>query len=204
MPHDDDTPPSSPLIERIAATLRRPVPLRADFDARVMAAVRAGRIEPRPSAAARTARWLREPRAVFVSPLAGLAIAAGLALVIVGAGVAVLASQRAAAHASVAAASNPVPGSRTPAAVQFVLLAPQAHTVSLAGDFNGWDAAHTPLRRAPSGLWSVDVPLAPGRYTYVFVVDGRRFVPDPSAPRAAGDDFGTPSSVVTVAARGVS
>ena len=80
----------------------------------------------------------------------------------------------------------------------FVFLAPEARSVALAGDFDGWDAARLPMRREGSGLWTVDVPLAPGRYQYAFVVDGRRFVADPSAPRATGDDFGTPTSVVTV------
>ena len=62
--------------------------------------------------------------------------------------------------------------------------------------------ARTPLtRQAAGGLWTVDIPLAPGRYTYAFVVDGRRFMADPAAPRSVGggDDFGTPTSVVTVA-----
>jgi len=44
----------------------------------------------------------------------------------------------------------------------------------------------------------IEVPLAPGRYGYAFVLDGRRFVADPAAPRALGDDFGAPTSVVTV------
>ena len=55
------------------------------------------------------------------------------------------------------------------------------------------------MRRDASGLWTLDVPLPPGRYQYAFVVDGRRFVADPAAPRAVGDDFGQPTSVVTVA-----
>jgi 1,4-alpha-glucan branching enzyme len=82
--------------------------------------------------------------------------------------------------------------------VTFLLSAPQARSVALAGDFNDWDASRVLMRREASGLWTVDVPLTPGRYRYVFVVDGRRFVADPAAPRAAGDDFGTPTSVVTV------
>ena len=82
--------------------------------------------------------------------------------------------------------------------VTFVLVAPEARTVALAGDFDGWDGTRMPLRRAASGLWTLDVPLAPGRYQYAFVVDGRRFVADPAAPRAVGDDFGQPNSVVTV------
>jgi len=42
------------------------------------------------------------------------------------------------------------------------------------------------------------VPLAPGRYRYAFLVDGSRWLADPAAPRARDDEFGTPSSVVTV------
>jgi 1,4-alpha-glucan branching enzyme len=53
-------------------------------------------------------------------------------------------------------------------------------------------------RARAGGLWTVTIPLTPGRHRYAFIVDGRRWVPDPGAPRAAGDDFDTPSSVVTV------
>ena len=180
--------PDDHLISRIAAELRRPVPLRPDFDARVMAAVR----RDIPSLPVRAWTWLREPRVVAMSPLGGLAMAAGLAgLLVVGA----------VSREPIADSRKPIADSREPiaaASVTFVLLAPQARSVALAGDFNDWDAARVLMRREASGLWTVDVPLTPGRYRYVFVVDGRRFVADPAAPRAAGDDFGTPTSVVTV------
>ena len=42
------------------------------------------------------------------------------------------------------------------------------------------------------------VPLDAGRYTYSFVVDGARWLRDPAAPAAPGDDFGRPSSVILV------
>jgi hypothetical protein len=44
------------------------------------------------------------------------------------------------------------------------------------------------------------VPLRPGRYRYTFIVDGT-WHRDPAAPRALEDDFGTPTSVITVAQR---
>jgi hypothetical protein len=50
-------------------------------------------------------------------------------------------------------------------------------------------------------MWTVEVPLAPGRHRYAFVVDDETWLPDPTAPRAPGADFGAPSSVVTVAER---
>ena len=86
----------------------------------------------------------------------------------------------------------------TAPSVTFVLVAPQAQRVALAGDFNDWDASRVLMRREARGSGRWTCRSAPGRYRYVFVVDGRRFVADPAAPRAAGDDFGTPTSVVTV------
>jgi 1,4-alpha-glucan branching enzyme len=66
------------------------------------------------------------------------------------------------------------------------------------GDFNRWDPNATPLRRSADGrTWTVAVPLPSGRHVYAFVVDGG-LTADPTAPRAAGDDFGEPSSVVVV------
>jgi hypothetical protein len=180
----------------VAGELRRPVPISPDFDARVMASVR----RAPPARAVRAWAWLREPRALAVSPLGGLAMAAGVAgLVFAG----MWGGQRGAGSRERGAASvEPGAGSVAAASVAptvtFVFLAPQARSVALAGDFDGWDAARLPMQRQGSGLWTVDVPLAPGRYQYAFVVDGRRFIADPSAPRATGDDFGTPTSVVTI------
>ena len=81
---------------------------------------------------------------------------------------------------------------------QFVLVAPRASSVALVGDFNDWDPARTPMRTSRDGLWATVVPLAPGRYRYAFLINGREWRADPSAPAALDDEFGTPSSVVTV------
>ncbi len=179
-----------PLIARVAAELRRPIEARPGLEARVMAAVR----QAPPALPARAWAWLREPR-LTLSPLGGLALAAGIAAVAIVGGLALGGGQR------VRAGAGTVEAPAGPAArplVTFVLVAPRARTVSLAGDFDGWDRAGLPMRREASGIWTVDIPLAPGRYRYAFVVDGRRFVADPTAPRAGDDDFGQPTSVVTV------
>jgi hypothetical protein len=182
-----------PLIGRIAAELRRPLPARPDFDQRVMAAVRRA-LPPLP---ARAWAWLREPRTLAVSPLGGLAVAAGLAALVLAGRWAAGAFGAGGSGARVAAAPAAAPAG--PSLVTFVFMAPAARSVAVVGDFDGWDRARMPMRREGSGLWTLDVPLAPGRYQYAFVVDGRRFVADPAAPRALGDDFGQPTSVVTVA-----
>ena len=72
-------PDDDPLIARVAGELRRPVVARASFDARVMAAIR--RAPPALPALAWT--WLREPRTLALSPLGGLAMAAGLAVLVI-------------------------------------------------------------------------------------------------------------------------
>jgi 1,4-alpha-glucan branching enzyme len=82
----------------------------------------------------------------------------------------------------------------------FVVVAPRAATVSLVGDFNDWDAARTPMQRTRKNesVWTAVIPLTPGRYRYGFLVDGVAWLADPAAPAARDDEFGTPSSVVTV------
>jgi hypothetical protein len=188
-----------PLLTAVAEELRRPVALSRDFDARVMAAVRAARPEGRVRGAI---RWLAEPRAVRVSPVGGLAAAAGLAGLILLSGQALEspAAGPGVVLRSVDAPSAPLTGPAEGATVQFVLAAPGANGVSLVGDFNDWDPSAMPLRPTADGaVWSVTVPLTPGRHEYAFVVDGTDWVPDPAAPPAPGADFGEPNSVVTVA-----
>jgi hypothetical protein len=80
--------------------------------------------------------------------------------------------------------------------VRFAVNLAAGEQVALIGDFNDWNPAATPLRRERGG-WSATLPLAPGRYRYAYVVDGRRLLADPSGP-LADDEFGTPTSVITV------
>src|SRR4051794_29733358 len=81
--------------------------------------------------------------------------------------------------------------------LQFVLVAPQAASVSLVGDFNDWDPKRSPMQTA-QGVWATALRLAPGRYRYAFLVNGTEWRADPAAPPARDEEFGTPGSVVTV------
>jgi 1,4-alpha-glucan branching enzyme len=62
--------------------------------------------------------------------------------------------------------------------VRFSVWAPNAHNVSVVGDFNSWDARRHPMRfRMPAGVWELFVPrIGPGeRYKYEIVgADGVR------------------------------
>ncbi len=77
------------------------------------------------------------------------------------------------------------------AIAQFSLAAPDAHSVAVAGDFNGWDIAAMPLADPDGdGVWTLSVPLPRGRYAYMFVVDGSEWVIDPDAKATQPDSFG--------------
>ena len=53
----------------------------------------------------------------------------------------------------------------------FCYVAPDARGVFLAGTFNDWDPAATPMLRDDGGRWTLFLDLAPGTYEYKFVVD---------------------------------
>jgi hypothetical protein len=75
--------------------------------------------------------------------------------------------------------------------VRLVFVQPGARSVSVAGDFNGWNPTQTKLDRVDGGVWTVTIPLKPGRYEYMFVVDGKQWIADPLAAEDAGDGFGS-------------
>jgi hypothetical protein len=174
-------------LERVIETLKEPVTIDAALDARVMSA-----IEQLPAYAmvpSQGRSWLARRWTIRVSPLGGLAAAAALAALVVSA--ALLRPGREPAPVPSAAGNSA-------SAMQFVLVAPDAKSVTLVGDFNDWSLSATRLaRQAGDGVWWVTVKLPPGRYRYAFVVDGKTWRGDPNSP-AAEDDFGRPNSVVTI------
>jgi AMP-activated protein kinase-like protein len=190
------------LIGRLAAELRKPVAVDPAFDARLMAAIRADSRGASPSRLGSAWRWLVRPRTFSLSPLSGLALAAGLA------GLVVLSTRdrRAGGGSGDNAAqfdrqaTAVVPATAAAKVMQlFVYVGPRANSVALVGDFNDWDPAATPMHASSTGVWSVQFPLAPGRHEYAFLVDGKHWAIDPAAPSAPADDFGSPNSVITIA-----
>lgn len=81
----------------------------------------------------------------------------------------------------------------------FVFHDDSANSVSVAGDFNGWSRVATPLHRNGSGLWSTEI-VAPqaGRFEYKFIINGQRWVEDPSNGMKAPDDYGGLNSVLVI------
>ena len=169
-------------------------PLDARLDDAVMAAVRA-----RPAVVAPAGwRWFVAPQSVRIRPvLVPLLAAAALALWFLPRGVV----QDAAPASEVVAAMAPAPHDTV--FVRFDLSAPDAREVAVAGSFNGWRPESMQMVRSAGGVWSVTVPLAIGEHRYQFVVDGQRWVPDPTAQALVDDGFGGRNSVIVVGPKGV-
>ena len=91
-----------------------------------------------------------------------------------------------------------LPSAATEVMVHFSLEAPAASQVSLVGDFNGWRPGQLALKNiGQKGTWEITVPLRKGAvYTYDFLIDGQRWVPDPRSETQVDDDFGGLSSVL--------
>lgn len=74
----------------------------------------------------------------------------------------------------------------------------------LTGDFNGWALPGIPLTETESGVWSVSLPLSPGRYEYrIRIVDGSddargRWFDLPAYAQTARDAFGGTNGVCIV------
>ncbi|HET6977934.1 MAG TPA: S8 family serine peptidase [Pyrinomonadaceae bacterium] len=81
----------------------------------------------------------------------------------------------------------------------FVYHDDDARSVSVAGDFNGWNAARNPLTKDTTGLWisSFTTP-GPGRYEYKFVIDEQRWTEDPSNGMKVSDGYGGLNSVLVI------
>ena len=83
--------------------------------------------------------------------------------------------------------------------VQFAFADPAATSVTVAGDFNDWDAQATALRDTDGdGVWTGLIALRPGMHKYMFVVNGERWVTDPEAERYVDDGFGNRNAVIAI------
>ncbi|MBX2851187.1 MAG: AAA family ATPase [Phycisphaeraceae bacterium] len=70
--------------------------------------------------------------------------------------------------------------------------------VGIAGDFNNWNPASTPMSKHHElGVWQTCIEIPPGRYRYRLVIDGQ-WVKDPYNPATETNPFGELNSVLEV------
>ncbi len=155
------------------------------LEQRVMAEIEA---LPEPGLLGRALAWLVGPTPVRVSPLAAGLVAAAFALVLVLPG----------------RDTDPVPTPAPPVAsivyVQFLLDAPEATSVAVAGDFSEWEPAFALQDLDGDGVWTGRVPVRPGLHSYMFLIDGTEWQTDPHANRYQDDGFGNQNAILAVAA----
>ena len=195
-----------PFIEQIAGELKRPVRFDSTFEASVMAQLeQSGGSLPTEQPGT---PWLLRPRTFYVSPLAGLAVAAGLVAIITMSVLNTVPSSEIAngsAPSAVAPSAPIIPGTNdgaSPSAAvlvsaPFTYIDRNARSVAVVGSFNDWDTSKTILTQTSDSVWTGSAMLLPGRYEYQLVVDGR-WVPDPSAQHSAASEFGPANSVIIV------
>jgi hypothetical protein len=191
------------FAERVAASLRAPENAHASFEKRLMEKVLVeGRVLYKTASTSPNNSWWRTEWIIRVSPRGGVAIAAGIAALIA---VSIVAGSRISSRSQQpSVAGQAVQPRDTVQLVRFVFVDSGAASVALVGDFNEWTRGSTQLKRSGApGVWTVSVPLTPGRHEYAFIVNGSRWVADPLAIKSS-DDFGTESSVIRIGSAGKS
>ena len=171
-------------LEMLVQDLQRPIRLDESFERRVMVRVRRLHAARQPR---RGRRWFGIATTVTHHPAWVAALAAGV-VAIATAGV--LRARPHAQHVVAVAGAEPT---------TFVLVAPAATSVAVVGDFNNWGLGDAALAATNNhGVWSVTVRVPAGVHRYAFVVNGKQWMADPTAPRSSGDDFGIASSTLVV------
>jgi hypothetical protein len=89
---------------------------------------------------------------------------------------------------------NPFQG--PPGSLSFFFKGPPGETVSVGGSFNGWDPFMYELKEGPPGTYTINVPLPPGRYQYVFFHRGQRYLDPNNARRVYSKDGRAASEII--------
>lgn len=100
-------------------------------------------------------------------------------------------------HLYPASLSATLTSGKQAAMVRLTFVAPDARNVSVAGNFNKWRTDSHVMTRE-NGMWTITLPLKPGMYTYMFIVDGQHWVTDPQAESYRDDGFGYQNAVMKV------
>ena len=91
---------------------------------------------------------------------------------------------------------RPVSSAESLIPVRFEYRDRTARYVSVAGEFNGWNAVNHQLSLEKVGLWSAELRIPAGEYAYKFVVDGKWLLdPSNAATKVVG---GATNSLVVV------
>jgi len=81
--------------------------------------------------------------------------------------------------------------------VTFSLIAPEAQSVQIAGDFTDWQESPLELKKQKDGNWKKTISLEPGEHQYRLLVDGQ-WQDDPNCLLRQPNEFGSQNCVCVV------
>jgi hypothetical protein len=91
-------------------------------------------------------------------------------------------------------------GNESTITIHLMIEVPGASTVSVVGDWNGWNPGIDMLKDPEGdGIWEIKLRLDKNNeYRYQFLINGREWVPDPASPVQVDDGFGGINSVLEI------
>jgi 1,4-alpha-glucan branching enzyme len=92
---------------------------------------------------------------------------------------------------------KPNPFEKFPDVITFTYKGPPGEIVTVTGSFNGWDPFMYELKEKSEGVYTLALPLMPGKYQYVFFCKGQRIVDSFNPNRSYARD-GNAASVIVV------
>jgi len=88
-------------------------------------------------------------------------------------------------------------GKETHKSFEISFHSPEAMSVYVAGEFNGWDTQSLPLEKGKDGVWRSKIKLLPGRYEYKFFADNT-WIENLSGVETIPNPFGTQNFIISV------
>lgn len=83
----------------------------------------------------------------------------------------------------------------SPSPYRFVVFRPDVNRVEIAGTFSEWK--NLPMSKiGDTGYWEIVLELPRGEHRYVYILDGRERLPDPTMLLREADDFGGENSIL--------
>jgi 1,4-alpha-glucan branching enzyme len=88
-------------------------------------------------------------------------------------------------------------GKKTYKNVEISFYFPEAMSVYVAGEFNGWDTQSLPMKKDKDGVWRSKIKLFPGRHEYKLFADNGWIENLPGA-EAIPNPFGTQNFIISI------
>jgi len=83
--------------------------------------------------------------------------------------------------------------------VKFIYESKNAENIAVVGDFNNWSKSDVLMQRIDStGFWTAEIRLSEGIYKYMFLVDGKKWMPDPLSRIKVKDSLGNEGSLLVL------